>query len=134
MTPYHLLVVDDEPMNLIIIREFLDDPAYRLDCLTSGAAAWEKLRAGERYDLAILDWMMPGMDGLELLRRIRADARHAAMPVVMQTAAASPEQVGAAVAAGANQYLTKPFDSATLVAVVAAALAARQRRDLPPTV
>lgn len=124
MKPRRILVVDDEPMNLEIIREYLDDPAYTLDCFPGADAAWERLAAGARYDLAILDRMMPGMDGIELLRRIKADARHAAMPVVLQTAASAPEQVGEAVAAGASQYLTKPFEVEALVAVVQAALAA----------
>ncbi|MCX8085283.1 MAG: response regulator [Rhodocyclaceae bacterium] len=123
MRPRRILVVDDEPMNLEILREFLDDPAWTLECQTSSEAAWEKLAAGERYDLAILDLMMPGLDGLELLRRIRADIRHAALPVVIQTAASHPEQIEAARAAGASHYLVKPFEADTLLAVVRQALA-----------
>lgn len=116
-----LLVVDDEPTNLEIIGEFLGD-AYDLDLVASADLSWARLETGAAYDLAILDRMMPGMSGIELLRKMKADARLAAMPVIMQTAASSPEDVREGIEAGAYYYLAKPYDPATLLAIVRAAL------------
>lgn len=127
-----ILVVDDEPFNLDIIIETLDDPAYRLTTADSGEEAWERLsKQGSHYDLVVLDRMMRGIDGIEVLRRIKADPRLAEIPVIMQTAAASPDQVREGLQAGAHYYLTKPFELEALETIVRAALEdAAQRRAL----
>ena len=128
----HILVVDDEPFNLDIITETLDDPNYRLSTAESGEQAWEILsQADSRFDLVVLDRMMAGIDGIEVLRRIKADARLGDVPVIMQTAAASPDQVREGLQAGAHYYLTKPFELEALQTIVRAALQdAAQRRAL----
>ena len=124
MSRWHLLAVDDEPLNLEIIREYLDDPRMDLDLAPNAERAWQRLEAAAApYDLVILDRMMPGMNGIELLRRMKADARFRRIPVIMQTAAASPEQVREGVEAGAYYYLVKPYEPAALLAIVRAALA-----------
>lgn len=129
MTQRHLLVVDDEIINLQIIEEFLDEAGYGLDLVTSAEQAWERLTGNERpYELVILDRMMPGMNGIELLRRIKADARFRDIPVVMQTAATAPEQVREGIAAGAYYYLAKPYEAEILLAIVRAALGDRDAR------
>ncbi|MCB1906996.1 MAG: response regulator [Rhodocyclaceae bacterium] len=118
-----ILVVDDEPFNLDIIAETLDDPSYRLVTADSGEHAWDLLRRpGNHFDLVVLDRMMRGIDGIEVLRRIKADARLTDIPVIMQTAAASPDQVREGLQAGAHYYLTKPFDLEALQTIVRAAL------------
>lgn len=123
MRKWQLLVVDDEPINLEIIGEFLDDPQYELVLLPDPLVALEKLEAPEsRFDLIILDRMMPGMNGIELLRRIKAEVRFRHIPVIMQTAASSPEQVREGIEAGAYYYLTKPYQPQALAAIVHAAL------------
>jgi len=124
MSRWHVLAVDDEPLNLEIMREYLDDPRIDLDLAPNAERGWQRLQeAGTPYDLVILDRMMPGMNGIELLRRIKSDARFRRIPVVMQTAAASPEQVREGIEAGAYYYLTKPYDPAALLAIVRGALA-----------
>lgn len=124
MIQRRILVVDDEPINLEIIRECLEDADYQLELVMSADAAWARLDAGKyTCDLAILDRMMPGMSGLDLLRRLKADARFAAIPAIMQTAASSPEQVREGIEAGAFYYLTKPYAPETLLAIVRAVLA-----------
>lgn len=118
-----ILVVDDEPFNLDIIGDFLADAGYILDTEDSGEAAWARLDANDTpFDLVVLDRMMPGLDGLALLRRIKADPRLCAIPVIMQTAAASPDQVSEGLACGATYYLTKPFAPGSLQTIVRAAL------------
>ncbi len=123
MSQIRILVVDDEPFNLDIISEYLEGAGYLLQMAESGEEAWTYLRRGElHFDLVVLDRMMPGIDGLELLRWIKADRRLADIPVIMQTAAASPEQVREGLAAGAYYYLTKPFEPESLQSIVRAAL------------
>lgn len=117
-----LLVVDDEPINLQIIQECLEDEGYRLDLTDSAEQAWLKLDSGVRYDLAILDRMMPGMSGIELLKKMKADRRFGDIPVIMQTAASAPEQVREGIEAGAYYYLAKPYAPETLLAIVRAVL------------
>jgi CheY-like chemotaxis protein/anti-sigma regulatory factor (Ser/Thr protein kinase) len=132
MTQPKVLVVDDDPMNLDIIGEFLEDLHLDLGFAGCGEHAWDMLDAdAEDYDLVILDRMMPGMSGIELLQRVKTDPRLVQLPVIFQTAAASPEQVREGLAAGAYYYLTKPFEPEALLAIVRAALNdAEARREL----
>ena len=121
---WHILVVDDEPLNLEIIGESLDDTEYRLSFAENGEIAWSVLTAAEvQVDLIILDRMMPVLDGLSLLKRIKADERYAAVPVIMQTAASAPEEVREGIEAGAYYYLPKPYELDALHTIVRAALA-----------
>jgi len=123
MKKWHVLVVDDEPLNLEIIAEYLDDPAFALDLVENPLRALEKLEAPDsRYDLIILDRMMPDMNGIELLRLIKAEERFRHIPVIMQTAASAPEQIREGIEAGAYYYLTKPYEQQVLLAIVRAAL------------
>ncbi len=120
--PAHLLVVDDEPFNLEIIGEYFDGLNYSLDTAEDGEAAWQRLNDGTRYDLVILDRMMPVLDGLALLKRMKATPSLAPIPVVMQTAAGEPEQVREGLAAGAHYYLVKPYERDSLLSIVRSAL------------
>ncbi len=119
-----LLVVDDEEFNRDLISEYLDDHDYLLEYAVDGLDAWEKLDAQPTvYDAVLLDRMMPRMDGIELLARIKADPRLAAIPVILQTAATSPEQMAEGMQLGAYYYLAKPFPQQALEIVVSTALA-----------
>ena len=124
-----ILLVDDEPLNLEILAEHLDSPAYRTEQAENGLVAWQLLDADpDRFDAVLLDRMMPVMSGMELLTRLRADPRFAALPIIMQTAAAGKEQVAEGLRNGAYYYLTKPFESEILLAIVEAALDQRRNR------
>jgi len=123
MKRHHILVVDDEPLNLEIIAEFLADEGYLLDLVASAERAWERLEANASYDLAILDRMMPGMSGMDLLKKMKADSRFCAIPVIMQTAACHPQQIKEGFEAGVFYYLSKPFELETLTAIINSALA-----------
>ena len=118
-----ILLVDDEPLNLEILCEHLDDPGFNLIAAQNGAEAWSLLDADpDGFDLVLLDRMMPVMDGMELLGKLKADGRFASLPIVMQTAAATKAQVADGLRQGAYYYLTKPFEREILRAIVSAAL------------
>lgn len=124
------MVVDDEQLNLLIIEEFLAEEAVDLDPFTDPVAAWNHLQAhAGDYSLVVLDRMMPGLDGLDFLRRMKADPRFADIPVIMQTAAAEPDQVREGLEAGAYYYLTKPYEPDALISIVRAALEDRRGRE-----
>jgi len=127
-----LLVVDDEEFNRDLIGEYLEGNDYRLDFASDGLAAWEMLDAHpEGFDAILLDRMMPRMNGIELLARVKSDPRLAAIPVILQTAASSPEQVEEGMRLGAYYYLSKPFPRQALEVAVGTALAdSRHQRDM----
>ncbi len=130
MAHERVLIVDDEELNLFIIQEFLESESLTLDAFADPVAAWESLVApGSDYDLVVLDRMMPDLDGMEFLRRMKAEARFTNIPVIMQTAASSPEQVREGLAAGAYYYLTKPYEPEALISIVRGALEDRRSRQ-----
>ena len=124
MTKTLVLLVDDEELNLEILVEYFDgEEAFLLKKADSGEAAWQLLQDPENdFKLILLDRMMPGLDGIGLLRRMKGDPRLSSIPVIMQTAANSPEQIREGLEAGAYYYLTKPYRRDKLLAIVHAAL------------
>lgn len=131
MDKERVLVVDDEQLNLFIIEEFLDQEDVELELHSNPLAAWESLSAPDSsFSLVVLDRMMPELDGMELLRRMKREARFADIPVIMQTAASSPDQVREGLEAGAYYYLTKPYEPEALISIVRAALDDRRGRRL----
>jgi CheY-like chemotaxis protein/anti-sigma regulatory factor (Ser/Thr protein kinase) len=123
-----VLVVDDEEFNLEIIGEYLEDYHYDLHTAADGAEAWEMLEAApESFDVILLDRMMPNMDGMEVLARVKAHPLLQSVPVIMQTAAAAKQDVIDGLRAGAYYYLTKPFDEEVLQSIVQTALEDHQR-------
>jgi CheY-like chemotaxis protein/anti-sigma regulatory factor (Ser/Thr protein kinase) len=126
-----LLVVDDEAINRVVIREYLEGEDCNLVEVEDGERALELLDGGEPFDAVLLDRMMPGIDGLEVLQRMKQRSCLAALPVILQTAAAGDDQVARGLQLGAYYYLTKPYHRDALVAVVRSALdMTRQREDL----
>lgn len=117
-----LLIVDDEAFNLEILAYHLVRAGYDVIEAEDGADALAKLQENPDIDGVVLDRMMPNMDGMEFMARIRADARFKDIPVVMQTAAASTAQVLQGIQAGVFYYLTKPYEPEVLLAIVNSAL------------
>ncbi|CAB3778595.1 chemotaxis response regulator CheY [Pararobbsia alpina] len=109
-----ILVVDDFPTMRRIVRNLLKELGFsNVDEAEDGAAGLAKLKAGG-FEFVVSDWNMPNMDGLTMLKEIRADAALAGLPVLMVTAEAKKENIIAAAQAGANGYVVKPFTAATL--------------------
>jgi two-component system, OmpR family, response regulator len=105
--PPRILVVDDEPPLRELVVVTLGD-AYACDEAPNGDAALKLLRK-RHYDLVVLDVMMPGRSGIDVLREMRADEALRDVPVVVMSAWQSTEDIDAALAAGANGFLPKPF-------------------------
>jgi len=116
-----LLVVDDDDLNRDMLGRRLFRSGYEVRLASGGQQALEIL-AGERIDLVLLDSMMPGMSGLEVLREIRKTRPASEFPVVMVSANQESEEVVAALRAGANDYIVKPVDFAVAQARIEAGL------------
>ena len=125
-----ILIAEDEPVSRRILERTLVSWGHEVVITHDGAQAWAALREADAPPLAILDWMMPGMDGPEVCRRVRGG--QSAMPtyIILLTGKGEKGDVAEALSAGANDYLTKPFDRAELQARVhvGAAVAGLQRR------
>lgn len=122
-TSSRILLVDDDELNLDVLVECLRDEPYELVQAHNGEEALAHLRKdGLEFHAMVLDRMMPGMNGLELLGHLKADERLQWLPVVMQTAAGSPQEIGEGIEAGVFFYLIKPFDQRLLLRIVNAAV------------
>ncbi|MFH1571348.1 MAG: sigma-54 dependent transcriptional regulator [Gemmatimonadota bacterium] len=116
-----ILIVDDEPFNVDLLEQELDEQGYRTCAATNGEEALEVLGA-EKPDLVLLDWMMPGLDGIEVVKRMRATPAWRRVPVIMLTARTATQDKVAGLDAGADDYVTKPIDEAELFARIRAML------------
>lgn len=105
-----ILIADDDRMSTLMLSRTLEPWGFEVVVVHDGAAAWERIVSDDPPALAILDWMMPGLDGIELCRRIRATALRSPVYVILLTARASRQDLVAGLEAGADDYLTKPFD------------------------
>ncbi len=114
-----ILIADDEPAILDLVRFTLDDPQVQIVSAADGAAAIELARS-VRPDVALLDVQMPRLNGLEVCRRMRALPECTHTRIVMLTASAQAEDRRRGMAAGADHYLTKPFSPLTLLTLVRA--------------
>jgi adenylate cyclase len=122
-----ILVVDDLPQNVRLLEAILIPRGYHVVAANSGAEALEHV-AAEPVELVLLDILMPEMDGYEVCRRLRADPATSFLPVVMITASGEQEKV-AAIEAGADDFIAKPFDQAELLARVHSLLRIKQYHD-----
>ena len=118
-----ILIVDDEPINLDIICAHLEGDNYELLRADNGEEAWSMLEAAPVcFDAIILDRMMPGMDGMQLLGNIKDNDLMEQVPVVMQTGKAESQDIVEGINAGAYYYLTKPYDGDVLRTIVRSAV------------
>ena len=109
-----ILVVDDFPTMRRIVRSLLKELGFtNVEEAEDGQEALGKLKGGD-FEFVVSDWNMPNLDGLEMLKQLRADEAMKALPVLMVTAEAKKENIVAAAQAGANGYIVKPFTAATL--------------------
>lgn len=127
LPPSVVLIVDDTPDNLALLSDALDASGYMVLVALDGASALERMQR-RQPDVVLLDAMMPGLDGFETCRRIKAQAELADIPVLFMTALTETEHVVEAFAAGGIDYVTKPLKTDEVLARVAAHL--RTAREL----
>jgi len=124
-----VLIVDDLPDNLSLLHDALDEAGYTVLVATDGPSAIARARQA-RPAIVLLDALMPGMDGFEVARRLKAEPGTAAIPIVFMTALTETEHVVAAFSAGGVDYVTKPIQPREVLARIAVhTQAARQQRQ-----
>jgi CheY-like chemotaxis protein len=129
MTAPKILIVDDEPFNVDYLEQELEDSDYLTIAAVDGQEALAKVRS-EAPDLVLLDIMMPGMDGFEVLSRLKADPATRDIPVIIISASNSLQSVVKGIQLGAEDYLPKPFEPVLLHARISSSLEKKRLRDL----
>jgi two-component system cell cycle response regulator len=105
-----ILIADDDPVSLLYLQDALQDWGYEVVTASDGRTACEALQQPGAPMLAILDWVMPGMDGIEVCRRIRETVKDRYIYLIMLTAKTETEFIVQALNAGADDFISKPFD------------------------
>lgn len=113
-----ILIAEDDLISRRVLAATLEKFGYEVIVAADGVEAWAAFQGPDAPQLAILDWMMPGLDGVELCRRVRSDPTQLPPYLILLTAKSAKADVVAGLNAGANDYLTKPFDSTELRARV----------------
>jgi len=124
----HLLVVDDDPANLDLLSRRLTRQGYEITTAGGGQEALDLLDQ-QNFDLVILDMLMPGINGLQVLKQLKSDPERRAIPVIMISALDSTDRVVECIALGAEDYVFKPFNPILLRARVSAALEKSRLRE-----
>ena len=125
---YWILVVDDNADNRKLLETFLKFSEYQVRSAVDGQDALEIMQNGDvKFDVILLDRMMPRMNGLDLLKIIKKDPEFSHIPVIMQTAKTSDEEILEGIEAGSYYYLEKPYNPHTMMAIVKAAIQDLQR-------
>src|SRR2546422_3604854 len=120
-----ILVIDDDSELCELVAEYLEPDGYKVEAIHDGQTGLERALSGE-HALAVLDYMLPGMNGFEVLRQIRARSR---LPIVMLTARGDDVNRIIGLQLGADDYLPKPFNPLELVARINAVLRRTQAND-----
>lgn len=113
-----ILIAEDDQTSRRVLQAVLSKWDYQVVESQNGLEAWDVLQADQTMQMAIFDWMMPEMDGLELTRRIRASETLSGMYIILLTAKGRTEDIVAGLEAGANDYVAKPFNREELMARV----------------
>jgi len=129
MANENILIVDDEEDVLELVRYNLDRNGYRVETAATGEQALTKART-KMPDLMILDLMLPGIDGLEVCRKLKSETRTQNIPIIMLTAKGEEADIVTGLELGADDYITKPFSPKVLVARVRRILHRTIARDL----
>lgn len=118
-----ILAVDDKPTNLTVLEAMLQSEGYQVATAEDGVQAWDLLQSSDsQFQAVLLDRVMPKMNGLEVLEKIKAHPKLKAIPVIMQTSADATHEVLEGIQAGAYYYLTKPYQKKVLLSIVQAAI------------
>ena len=127
-TPPRILVVDDDPTNLEVLRVRLSAQGYEVVIAVDGEDALRRARE-LKPDLVLLDVMMPKLDGISVLKELKGDITLGYIPVILVTAKADTRDIVRGLEAGGDDYLTKPFEQAALVARVRSLLRIKGLHD-----
>ncbi|MDH5426918.1 MAG: response regulator [Nitrospirota bacterium] len=103
------LVIDDSKAMRIILKQILQSVGGTVEEAGNGKEGLEKLHTIEKPDVVLVDWNMPEMNGLDFVRAVRANPSYRQLPLMMVTTETESAQMGRALAAGANEYVMKPF-------------------------
>jgi DNA-binding response OmpR family regulator len=122
VTRLKILVVDDDRIQRATARRLLEDAGFDVDEAPDGASGLAQIRTAPRYSLVVLDFTMPGLDGLEVLQQLRSNTATERLPVLVATAHDDDGLEAQLMNAGADDYIHKPLDPARFVARVKAAL------------
>ena len=106
----NVLLADDDPLTRATVEVALRDWGFQVVSCADGEAAWDQIRRPEGPKLALLDWLMPIVDGPEICRRVRIDPALQSIYLILLTARSGQEDVNAGLTAGADDYIAKPFD------------------------
>jgi C4-dicarboxylate-specific signal transduction histidine kinase len=109
-----ILLADDDHISLRLLENLLKKTNHELLLANDGDEAWRLLQQTPRPDIALLDWMMPGLDGLEIIRKLRQGMEASFVYIILVTSNNMPEDITAGLDAGANDYITKPFNKEEL--------------------
>jgi DNA-binding response OmpR family regulator len=126
-----ILVVDDEEDILELVRYNLEREGFQVRCAESGEKAMQTTRQ-EVPDLMVLDLMLPGIDGLEVARRLKQDQKTAGLPIVMLTAKGEEADIVTGLELGADDYVTKPFSPRILIARIKAVMRRQSQQAQDP--
>lgn len=126
--PYHVLIVDDDPVNRALQREILDSPKYAVCEAGSGRQALDAL-CSRSFDVVLLDKRMPGMDGDEVCRRIRGELGLGMLPILMVTGNSDIDDLTLSLSAGASDFVRKPYQLSELLARLDAAVRHKRLTD-----
>jgi two-component system phosphate regulon response regulator PhoB len=129
MAKEKILVVDDEEDILELVRYNLNKEGYKIVCAASGEESLKKARA-DTFNLIILDLMLPGIDGLEVTRRLKDEQKTRNIPIIMLTAKGEEPDIVTGLELGADDYITKPFSPRILIARVRAVLRRKSSETL----
>jgi two-component system, OmpR family, phosphate regulon response regulator PhoB len=131
--PAHILIVEDEPAIQALIAANLRRAGHEVSAALDAETAQRQIREA-LPDLILLDWMLPGMSGLDLARRLRAEPRSRSVPIIMLTARGEELDKVQGLEVGADDYVTKPFSPRELLARIQAVLRRRQPQATEDTV
>jgi putative two-component system response regulator len=124
-----ILIVDDQPQNIELLEAYLAPQGYEIVKAANGEEALEKL-SGNQIDLILLDVMMPGINGFEVTRRVRQDATHRLLPIILVTALRETEDRIKGIEAGCDDFISKPIDKTELLARIRSLLKVKAYNDL----
>jgi two-component system cell cycle response regulator len=109
-----ILIADDDPVSLLLLESMLTEWGDLVVTAPDGTTAWELLRSADSPRLAILDWIMPGLDGIEICRKVRAESEAPHTYLIMLTGKTGTDDIVQCIDAGADDYVSKPVDEEQL--------------------